>query len=1087
MPELTPVELAYLRDQRPYTARIDWYLAVAPYGGPCFTARVNGVPANNRTIVYDGGTATIVPADEYGGLTLWVGSTPRGNDLGMVRVRTITDPGGGAVPPAAGTIIVAENDDIDWDDNLYLTCPGAYGFRELWSTFPRYTEAGGIVTFYEDYDETYNDPVDDVLPPKANAGPPMMAYINPITGHADVDFVGDRSFTNEIGATIVAYTWDFADGVVVAGGANLMGTCAAPNTVRWTTPGFRYVSLTVTDDTAQARTGIVYVPVWVFDADNYPYTNFEILSHSAAPNHRMTFRVYCTDPAYGAYGLECSWEDVIYNFPDGALIVVSADTIYGDTDISVGGFCDRENIRYVGWLIQESLVFDAEGGYVEFEVYSSDGIMAQLPGYATTYRDDDTPSTWYEINDLNLDRALHALLERRSTVNQVCHVEPVGDGAGRPIKTQPFPKANLYSQCTEHLLKDAMCSLLADRQGILRVTRDPQMMTVAQRNTVDVVCELVQSDTLNDITEAKAKRPSLGFVRLGGVAYETALLSIAPGVASRQQENEYRSEGYLVQNQAELNLWSGCTLTKANNEYPQIPIELVGYWPVFDPAFQEYVQLTLVDPLNRNVLEGVRAIVREVSWEDLFGEGTSRTSLVVELENDILYGETQVIPEAPPPAPVIYNPPPGPTPPPNWCGTLDKVILRTSQGIFVTNNFDELNPDDVVWEASNSNLSPDQRENIVDMGFDYNHGTRLFMIVETYDNTMAMADKGVFRCTDVFGIGAWDLCFDDQWVQDYLCIVNGQPNCGVGSSACPANPNPPYTGSNPNPCIGCFRAIGVDPVTGQIGLIGGAEDTVVATKSCRCYGIGFYSADALATCIMAATDFLHSGVGHLCVWQPRDMDGGHLSSNGGTMLYTYGCAWSAGSDRHRAYSLDGGNIIVTANGEIFSGHFSLWHTVADNVVIYYTTELGSGNGDDIAISLDGGITFTVWADVLPDPPEISGQALTLHFLDTNHVMMTDVIARVLYYSPDGGFTWGACADQSPNEPFCIAACADTSWPIPDGYGYIVGGYQPSADDEWVWLTRDMGASWENRTGNLGDFLDHTLDVIWQIIPVQSGC
>jgi len=1039
-----------LRSQTEGAAQVRWYLALAPYGDPTFTAQVNdaAIARGERDIVYDNdaGEGNILV-----GFTLWVGSTSGAYDIGKVRIK--------AIDTGTNTITVAENDDIEWADDLHISCPGEDGFRELWGVLPRITEAGGVVTFYEDYDEAYNDPVDDVIPPKANAGPPVCDFLG-TDGSVWIEFYGSPySFTTETGAAIASYTWDFADGVIVAGGVNNAGTEAAPNVISFTTPGFRYVSLTVTDNTAQARTGTVYIPVWIFDRTNEPPLTVEVLGQEARPSWNLRVRAFETNSTA---------TEAFNDYPDGALCVLFTETLYPDGAGNVSGSFEwRENIRFVGWLEGESLTFNYEAGTVDFTAISHDAVMRRLPGFAYTMEDDATPSDWYEINDLNVDRALHAHLERRSTVNQVCHVETLGEGNNRDIAIQGFEDGSVYAQAQNHLLSDAMVTILSDRQGVLKVRRDPQMMDNVDRAAVEVLLTITNDDWMNDIDEMKPHPPRVGLVRMGGFSYETPLLSQAPGTAPTQSESTIYKEGYIVEDQTELNLWSGCTWKKGNLDFPQVPMEMIGYWPVFDPADQEFVRITITDPLSRNAWTNKDFIVRGVTFRDLMLPGTCRTELLLEEENVVQYGETQTIPTAPTPAPREYNPPPGPVSPPNFCGGLEKVILRTNQGIFITNNFNELVPGDVIWEASNNNLSATQQDNIVDMAFDYNDGERLFMVVETYDNTMAMADKGVFRNADIFGIAAWEQRFSGQWVQDYLCITDGQPNCGVGSGACPDAPDPPYQGSNSNACIGVFRAIGCDPVTGQIGMIGGAEDPFNATKSCRCYGIGFYSADALATLTMAVTDFKHGS--HLCVWQPRDFDGGHLTSSGGVMLYTYGCAWSPASDRHRAYSLDGGNTIITDGpGEVFGDHFSLWHTRADTDVIFYTTELGSGNGDDIAISADGGVTFTVWADLLTDHPQDSGQALTLHFMDTDRVMMIGMTAGVIYYSTDGGFTWGACASQDPDEPYCIAACADPSWPIPDGYGFITGANQPADDDNWVFLTRDQGQTWENRTGNLGE-------------------
>ena len=669
MPALSPTELGYLRDQHPGAARVEWYLAVAPYGDACFTAQVNdgAITRGAMTIAYDG---DVGEANVSAGMTLWIGSTAGDHDVGTVRIRSINT--------GANTLSVAENDHIEWADDLYLSCPGAMGFREPWGIYQRMTEAAGVVTFYQDYDITYNDPPDDVLPPKANAGPPVCAWLD-ADGHADVSFVGEQSYTTEVGAAITTWLWDFADGNPIVGTVNDEGTCAIPIVVRFTTPGFRYVSLTVTDNTAQARTAIVYVPVWIFqEGVEEPFGKVEVLSQSGDNSGWSTrLRVFQTDTAD---------EDIIYRFPPGALVVLFTKTWFGDAETGVGGFCHRTNIRFVGWLDRGTLKFDYEAGFVEFEAIGNGKLLNRIPGFAFTLEDDDTPSDWYEMNDLNVDRALHHLLHYHSTVNQVCHVERVGEGATRVLKIQIFPDASLYSQSQDHLLKDAQCLLAADRQGVLRATQDPQFLDAADRGGVAIVCGLEPIDWMGDLDATSPHAPRVGLVRLGGFHYETPLLAQAPGVAPRQQEAELRVEGCILQGQAEANLWSGLALTKENNEFPQVPVTLSGYWPVFDPAFQEYLRLTTTDPLERNAWVNKRFIIRGVAFRDLPAEGTTATTLTLEAESVIQTGEYVEVPVPPPPEPPGPPPePPLPPPPdPPWEGPIKASVAWTKDAVAYT-------------------------------------------------------------------------------------------------------------------------------------------------------------------------------------------------------------------------------------------------------------------------------------------------------------------------------------------------------------------------------------------------------------------
>jgi len=685
LPVIPGNQLTYLRDQHPHTARVEWFLAIAPYGAACFTALANDVPPGTlvrgtMTIPYDNDAGE---ANVSAGMTLWVSAVGYGAyDVGRVRIK--------AINAVANTITVAENSEIEWADNLFLTCPGAYGFRELWGKYPRLTEAGGVVDFFMDYDDDFTSPTDTVVPPKANAGPPAVVWIDPTTGNADVSFTGDTSYTTEIApAAIASYLWDYADGVVIVGNVANAGTCAAPNVVRWTTPGFRYISLTVTDNTAQARTATVYVPVWIFqEGVEDPFTQVEVLRQDGDADRGWSakFRVFRTNSAA---------EDIIYNFPDGALVVLFTRTWFGDTETGVGGWCMagdkhyRDNVRFVGWLSGETLQYDYAAGTVEFEAISHDGIMRLVPGWPFTIESTaGVPTDWYQVRALNVDRALHFLLEYYSTVNQVCDVKRVGEGVARLVPIQKFSGENLYDQAQGDLLGDAKCCLFSDRQGVLYATRDPQFMSAADRLGVDVACHLqqTQGNWMGELSMDKSHRPSIGQVRLGGFANTTPLLSRAPGAAPLQNAREERPGGLIFQNQAEANLWAGLTLTQRNNEYWEIPLNLTGYWPVFDPAYQEYIELSATDPLGRQSWIQEKFVVRGVEFNDKSKDGTCLTSLVLEKASAILIGETVTVPSEPTPASPL--PPPGPIPPPTIppTGPIKAAIAWTYNQVGYTSD-----------------------------------------------------------------------------------------------------------------------------------------------------------------------------------------------------------------------------------------------------------------------------------------------------------------------------------------------------------------------------------------------------------------
>lgn len=692
MPQATAAALSRIQNERPH--ELEWFLAVAPFGDPIWTGMVNdnAIVRGAMAIEFDSGVGDI--AGVLRGMTLWVGQTGTATglaDLGTVRIRGVT----------GSYIYVAENDDIVWLDDQHLIVPGEAGFRELWGVFPRLVE-GDPVTFYKDYDVPYTDE-GDRIPPKANAGPPVIDTIYAASGTSVTLFIGEDSWAAEVGGDpIVGWYWNFADGIPAT--SLLEGTRAAPIEVCFPTPGFRYVELTVID--TLGTTGTTYVPVWISADDTHSnlYWRLEVrdLAGSLENGWRASFKV---------------WEADESDFPDQALIVLGCKSRWaGVEDNDVGGYPHRGNIRFVGWLDRETLTFDATVGTVEFEAICSAQVMDNLPGFSVSIDEDPNPENWTEMYQPNVDKLMQHLLEFHSTVNQVCHVEAVGEGATRQVPCpQVFQKNSILKQVNEDLLIDAQCRLASNRQGLLIAAQNPQMLDQgAPRDAIPVVCSLVNRDFQDNVIEAKPHRPILGHVDAGGFdANETPLLSQAPGACPLQQSRDTRFGELILIDQTELNIWSGLHLAEANNPYPRMMIDVVGNWPIFDTARQEYVRVTATDPLSRNPLSDQRFVVRGIRFEEQPDGKTTTTALELEMESWGPPGETVPVPDPPPPD--DPNPPPEPILPP--FGPPDRpvkvVIVWTQDQIGRSSDFLRHH---VVGTATVGTGGTDLYDSVVDFG-----------------------------------------------------------------------------------------------------------------------------------------------------------------------------------------------------------------------------------------------------------------------------------------------------------------------------------------------------------------------------------
>jgi len=657
MTALTALDLHNLRN-RPH--EVEWWLAVAPYGEPVFTARVND-PAIDRgamTIPFDGGVGTW--SDVKPGMTLWVGHTGSVSGLlevGTVRIRAMT----------TGSFLVAENDDILWEDNLVLTVPGEAGFRELWGVYPRLVE-GAPVTFYKDYDRAYVNEGTH-LPPKANAGPPCVAWLG--TTGAFVKWIGEDSWASEEATAIADQLWTFPDATPSSSG--VLGTRAAPVECRWTTTGFRYVELRVVD--GLGTTGTVHVPTWIFGGTTQPFYRLEITSFQGDVDSgwKVGLKVF-----------EANEDD----FPDQSLVVLGATVRYGNTTTNVGGFPHRENVVFMGWLDRETLSFDATTETVEFEAVSSDEVMGHLPSFAFSLEQATAPTLWTEINTLSVDRAMHHLLEFHSTVNQVLHVNRVGEVPHRLVPSpQVFSKGSIWKQLTNDLLDDAACQAMSDKQGILWERLNPQMLEAgADRNAVVVTCGLEARDFQDTSSISKPHPPSVGYVQGGGFYLTTPYLSQAPGAAPLQNFGEDKLGELIVRDQTELNLWTGLRLAEANNPFANVDRELVGFWTGLDPAWGEWIQITDTDPFERIEWNSRRFVLSSMGFRTTAASKAVTTEVGLSMESWGPPGET--VPVPPPPTPDEPYAPPHPLTPPiePLAGDVRRAIVWTQNELAYTDD-----------------------------------------------------------------------------------------------------------------------------------------------------------------------------------------------------------------------------------------------------------------------------------------------------------------------------------------------------------------------------------------------------------------
>lgn len=706
---LTGTELTYL-ETLPHKKKV--YLVV-DIPTAVFTARVNSaaIAYPNMTIPYDGGVGDHTAA--LAGMTLILGSSAGARDLGKVRVKTAPD---GAV---AGDIVVAENSDVEWADNMYITVLDVF---EAWSVFPRIKQtAGDNFYWYKDWDIQCwhylggEDKNNVWLPPTSIMGPDAVAFLDGAT--VTLDYIGEDSFTlcsNGIKHNFVAYgdvsvsaicAWAFQAGTPNT--AVSLGTRAVPIEVSYATAG-RYIhSLQVANDlplghekthTGYRTTHILNRP-GTASGVNEPYDEVEIREETADFN------------AGGSTATVRVWGDADINeFPDGSKIILFSENWYGGTLVSgIGGYPGRENIDMVGWIMNETIRADFDPikgkSYVEFRVQTIDGVMKEIEAFPQCVVDRSSQASgwpaatsFYEMFKLQINRAALYQAYWHSTTMNIVDFNILIDNSRMAI--QNFPSGSLYRQLDDYCAGAFLGRLLSDRQSCLWLEKNIQLCPDGWRTQPTVIALDTTKHIHGELNLKREHRKKVRFVELSGVGWTgtaaTPFIAKAPGTAPNQEGVDKTISGLVLESQAEANQIAGYALANENNPWPRVPLKFQGNHGYLDIAPQNWVTLSL----------GVQATKRGVVWTDkkLVPRSVTRRykpeTLSMEVEATFeaeATGDAGVTGDYTPVAEIPVVPPPSPVLPVGWNGI---AYVGTDDGLYriVTKSTE--------WELATSREAP---------------------------------------------------------------------------------------------------------------------------------------------------------------------------------------------------------------------------------------------------------------------------------------------------------------------------------------------------------------------------------------------
>lgn len=406
-------------------------------------------------------------------------------------------------------------------------------------------------------------------------------------------------------------------------------------------------------------------------------------------------------------------------------------TVWYNTGATLGFETYRSNVKHMGYILDDSITVDPQTNEVSFETGSISRVAEKLYGFPTIVQDKAEPATWSEGYALTMRRATLYLLYWHTTFVQIADVMIEDDST--PVQIADFPKSSLWDMLRNWIASTRIGHAYVTKNGRVTVARDAQIMTLAERNALDVVMQLQSNDWREEVEISESVLSSLAFLDWSGVWYEgnpdvapIPLFSKAPGDAPKVYGRDEAVQYLVLDSQITSNTLAGLYLAWKNNVSNLVRVSMAGNWvSAFDPGYVEYVQAPVGGFVTKRgtLLADARLIVRSMSIDADTANGVLLPTLVLEAESSTLHnqGETGDYPPGAIPAQaaacpmgmvwdtearecVITYPAENPYP---WQDTWrsNVYVATNTLGVFFSDNF--TGPDGAMptWKSVNKGLS----------------------------------------------------------------------------------------------------------------------------------------------------------------------------------------------------------------------------------------------------------------------------------------------------------------------------------------------------------------------------------------------
>jgi hypothetical protein len=661
-----------------------------------FKAQVNNPSATkgDRIITYDTvslGVFGQIRAD----MSMWVGTTPGGMELGKVRVRSAT----------ASTITVSENSNIQWQDNAYLT---VLQYWEVWPVYPRIIldpSNNNNVIFYKDYDIVYTNQ-NSILGTFPNAGPHRAILLDPASNTNRIYYTATGSY-NLLGDSL-SYNW-FFEGATVTG-----STAETPGYITYNTPGHYVTRLSISGSSGENDTTYRYVSV--YDQNNPPIARWQMESMQGSRDE-------------GGYTVGLKVFQII-PIQEHAVVVLFGENTYGDENINIGGNAENNsNIFFVGYVDKDSIQYDYQHSEVSFDAVSITAVMKKSSGFSVSVGSNASPTKWYELLDMDSRRALYHYLRWHTTVLNISDFQFLGQDY--PIQFFDSDRGSMYDAIDNYMKNTLIGDVVSDRQG--KIWAEVQAMAYPNpTGSFAPVMDITNRDWMNEPRIEERLTNDVSYLEYGGVAYSgnvtgtyNAFIGSAPGDAPSFYGVVDSHEGLALQSQAQLNQMLGNIFANKNSPFPTIGIDASINASNLDIAPQETLGLHIApqDTVRNVTIDGLY-IPNSMEWR----YDPQGFKLLPHIDSNQLVngfvGQTVIIPSQADIGggfsvnPLQFPPTPLSFPPVDFGGSQvgdgapSKVLIHdVVAGVIYTTTFNLPN-DQVGWFQGNGGLTTTQYQSI---------------------------------------------------------------------------------------------------------------------------------------------------------------------------------------------------------------------------------------------------------------------------------------------------------------------------------------------------------------------------------------